>query len=294
MQVHHLNTGTMCPLGERFVTGAGSPFRRARLVCHVLLVELRDGLALVDGGIGLGDVADPARLGRRWVRQVAPRLDPAETAFEQVRARGFDPRDVRHVVVTHLDRDHAGCVPDFPWATVHVHARELAAARAASGGPTPRYIAGQLPPDAQVRRVTEGGETWFGFAGVTALDPREPDVLIVPLHGHTAGHCGVAVRGPRGWLLHAGDSYFFHGQLEARPRIPLALRHFQRRADTDRAAREHNQARVRELALGHPEIEVFCAHDAVEYDRAVARAAAAPRGAVIASPARPAPGQPPP
>jgi len=39
------------------------------LVCHVLLVELRDGLALIDGGIGLGDIADPARLTARWLRR---------------------------------------------------------------------------------------------------------------------------------------------------------------------------------------------------------------------------------
>src|SRR5262245_50539362 len=128
MRVHHLNTATMCPPGARFVNGHGSLFRPGRLVCHVLLVELRDGLALVDGGIGLGDIADPARLGQRWLRQVRPRLDPSETAFEQVRARGFAPEDVRHIVLTHLDLDHAGCVPDFPAATVHVHANEIAAA----------------------------------------------------------------------------------------------------------------------------------------------------------------------
>jgi glyoxylase-like metal-dependent hydrolase (beta-lactamase superfamily II) len=274
MRVHHLNTGTMCPLGERFVNGTGSPFRRARLICHVLLVELRDGLALIDGGIGLGDIAEPARLGPRWVRRVAPRLDATETAYEQVRALGFAPTDVRHVVVTHLDLDHAGCIPDFPWATVHVHDRELAAARAPTGAlARRRYIPAQLPVDARVRSYGDGGESWRGFAGVTAFDDREPDLLLVPLHGHTPGHCGVAVRGEHGWLFHAGDSYFFHGQVEQSPRIPLALRYFQRQADTDRAAREHNQARVRELALGNPDVTVFCAHDAVEYDRAVARAA---------------------
>lgn len=278
MRVHHLNTGTMCPLGARFIHGTGSPFRRGRLVCHVLLVELRDGLALVDGGIGLGDVADPARLGRRWVCQASPRLDRAETAFEQVRALGFAASDVRHIVLTHLDLDHAGCVPDFPAATVHVHARELAAARSATGPRAAwRYIPAQLPSDARVRSYGAGGERWFGFEGVSQLDDREPDVLVVPLHGHTPGHCGIAVRSDRGWLFHAGDSYFFHGQIAAQPRIPFALRYFQRRADSDRAAREHNQARVRELALARRDVQVFCAHDAVEYDRAVALAESAPR-----------------
>ena len=275
MRVHHLNTGTMCPHGQRFVNGAGSPFRRARLICHSLLLELPDGLALVDGGLGTGDLADPARLGRSWVWQAKPRLDPAEPALAQVRALGFDPRDVRHLILTHLDLDHAGCVPDFPWATVHVHARELAAAHAR---PTARerwrYVAAQLPDPARCHTYADGGDTWRGLDGVRALGDLHPDVLLVPLPGHTAGHCGVAVRSDHGWLFHAGDSFFFHGQLAATPHAPLALRYFQRRADTDRPARRANQDRVRALALAHPDVRVFSGHDPVAFDAAVAAAAA--------------------
>src|SRR6476660_3683675 len=98
MKIHHLNTGTMCPMGRRLVNGTGGLFQRARLVCHCLLVEKRDGLALVDTGLGLGDIATPNRLGGRWLRQTAPRLDPAETAVEQVKALGYSPGDVRHVL----------------------------------------------------------------------------------------------------------------------------------------------------------------------------------------------------
>ena len=63
MRVHHLNTGTMCPIGRRLVNGTGSIFQRARMVCHCLLIETNDGLALVDTGIGLDDIANPPRLG---------------------------------------------------------------------------------------------------------------------------------------------------------------------------------------------------------------------------------------
>ncbi|WGR91351.1 MBL fold metallo-hydrolase [Bradyrhizobium sp. ISRA435] len=108
MRIHHLNTGTMCPIGQRLVNGIGGLFRRGRMVCHCLLVESNDGLVLVDTGIGLDDIADPARLGRKWVRQTTPRLDPAETAVRQIKALGFSPNDVRHLLLTHLDRDHAG------------------------------------------------------------------------------------------------------------------------------------------------------------------------------------------
>ena len=63
MRIHHLNTGTMCPIGRRLVNGTGSIFQRARMVCHCLLIETNDGLALVDTGIGLDDIANPPRLG---------------------------------------------------------------------------------------------------------------------------------------------------------------------------------------------------------------------------------------
>jgi hypothetical protein len=52
-------------------------------------------------------------------------------------------------------------------------------------------------------------------------------------------------------MLHAGDSYFFHGQIET-PMIhaPFMLGAFQRMADTDRAARVANQERFRRLKAG--------------------------------------------
>lgn len=268
MKVHHLNTGTMCPVGRRLVNGTGTLFQRARMVCHCLLIETHDGLALVDTGIGLGDIATPARLGRRWLRQTAPRLDPAETALEQVKALGYSPNDVRHVLLTHLDRDHAGGVSDFPNAKVHVHRAEYdMAVLGKPAAPEGRYITEQWQHGPSWQFYGEGGENWFGFRGVRALGDREPDILMIPLAGHTPGHCGIAVRSADTWLLHAGDSYFFHGQLEAKVRMPLALGYFQRKADMDRKARIANQERLRALKLGHgARVTIFNSHDPVDYE----------------------------
>jgi glyoxylase-like metal-dependent hydrolase (beta-lactamase superfamily II) len=268
MRVHHLNTGTMCPIGRRLVNGTGSIFQRARMVCHCLLIETNDGLALVDTGIGLDDIANPPRLGPKWVRQTTPRLDPAETAVRQVEALGYSKGDVRHLLLTHLDRDHAGGIPDFPNAKVHVHRREhdMAVTRR-TPAPKGRYITAQWKHGPQWAFYEEGGEDWFGFKGVRALGDREPDILMIPLPGHTLGHCGIAVRSGDKWLLHAGDAYFFYGQMQASPRVPLVLGMFQRRADMDRAMRIQNQERLRMLKANHGDaVTIFNSHDPVDYE----------------------------
>lgn len=269
MHVHHLNAGTLCPISAKLVNGRGSLFERARLVCHVLLLETDDGLVLVDTGLGVGDIAQPRRLGEAWLKNAAPRLAVEETAIEQVKALGFAPADVRHILLTHLDRDHAGGIADFPLAKVHLHLREH---QAAVTGELParkgRYLRSQWRGRSQWMLYGEAGEDWFGFQGVRALDDRNPDVLVIPLPGHTPGHCGVAVRTPRQWLLHAGDSYFFHGQIQT-PALPapLALGLFQRRTDTNRTLRIANQERLRVLNARHgAEISIFSSHDPQEYD----------------------------
>ena len=271
MRIHHLNTGTMCPIGRRLVNGTGSIFQRARMVCHCLLAETSDGLALIDTGIGLDDIGEPMRLGRKWVRQCKPLLDPAETAVEQVKELGFEPADVRHVLLTHLDRDHAGGVPDFPRAKVHVHRSEYDMAVAGRiAAPAGRYIAGQWRHGPDWNLHGDDGEDWFGFKGVRALGDREADVLMIPLPGHTLGHCGIAVRGQSKWVLHAGDAYFFHGELEPKPRMPFVLGMFQRRADMDRERRLANLARLRALKAAHgADVEIVNSHDPVDYDRCV-------------------------
>jgi glyoxylase-like metal-dependent hydrolase (beta-lactamase superfamily II) len=55
--------------------------------------------------------------------------DRMDTAVEQVRVLRYTPDDVLHIVMTHLHFDHAGGLPDFPKAQVHVYAPEYHAAQ---------------------------------------------------------------------------------------------------------------------------------------------------------------------
>ena len=85
-----------------------------RLGCHCLLIEGAEGLVLVDTGFGVADTESPRQLGRPFLAMTRPQARASETALAQVRALGFDPHDVRHIITTHLDLDHAGGLPDFP------------------------------------------------------------------------------------------------------------------------------------------------------------------------------------
>ncbi len=260
----------MCPPARRLVSGEGSFFERGFLCAHCLLVETPSaGLVLVDTGIGSADIADPVgRLGRGFVLACGVSRPPrAMAAIEQVRALGFDPKDVRHVVPTHLDVDHAGGIPDFPWAKIHVHVAEKSAALA----PTTllereRYRPAHFAHGPDFSLYDRTGEPWMGFPAVRELPGLPPEILAVPLPGHTRGHACIAVRANERWLFHAGDAYFHRAVLTSGTRaMPLALRVFERQVAIDYQKVLENHRRLAELARTRSsEVRVFSAHDPVE------------------------------
>jgi glyoxylase-like metal-dependent hydrolase (beta-lactamase superfamily II) len=82
---------------------------------------------------------------------------------------------------------------------------------------------------------------------VRDLEGLPPEILFVPLPGHTWGHAGVAIQQQgAGWLLHAGDAYFYRGEMrEAKRRCTPGLRAYQTMMETDRQLRLANQERLR-------------------------------------------------
>ncbi len=267
MRVHHLNCGTLCPLAGHLLDRANPIGSRGHMVCHVLLAETAHGLVLIDTGIGTGDIG-PGRgfgAGFDWLGQ--PRYDLAETAVAQVVSLGFKPEDVRHIVVTHLDLDHAGGLADFPRAFVHVHALEHdAAMERATFGERQRYLPRQWAHDIRWRRYAESGDQWLGFDAVRTLEGLDEDIALIPLHGHSRGHSVVAVRSEDRWLLHCGDGYFHRDTIRSPSRVPFGLRLFEMSAQYEGGPRRRNQERLRTLAAEHgDEVTLFCSHDAVEF-----------------------------
>ena len=270
MRIHHFDCGPARPFGGALVDGA-SPGAIGRLTCHCLAIETdRHGLVLVDTGLGLRDMARPwSRLPTLNTASMRFRFDPDRTMLRRLRRLGLSPRDVRHIVMTHLDFDHAGGLIDFPEARVHLMEPEAAAAQRREGMlGRARYRPAQWGDTRRWQRYPERtAGRWFGFDAVTELAGLPPEILLVPLPGHTVGHAGVAIEGPRGWMLHAGDTYFNRAEVHAAtPACPPGAAAYERIMAWNPALGRANQGRVRGLVQDRDSpVAVFCTHDPVEY-----------------------------
>jgi len=258
VKIHHLNCGSMCPHGRRLMQGEGRWFEPAQIVCHCWLIEGGDGLTLVDTGLGTAQVHGMVHGHLKALMR--PRLSLAETALAQIQSKGFSALDVRHIVLTHLDFDHAGALADFPEATVHIHTPELDAARQpATLIEKQRYEARLWAHGPRWQTHRTDGERWNGFDAVRAVGGSDDEILLVPLQGHTRGHTGVAVKNGSGWRLHCGDAYFFHTEVHGDRYCPPGLNIFQSLLAVDNAARKSNQRRLAALNV-HDGITLNSAH----------------------------------
>lgn len=283
MRIHHLNCISSCPLGGALMDGrTESLVRRGRLCCHCLLLETEQGLTLVDTGFGLGDVRNPkGRLSRFFLALLSPDFAEEMTALRQIERLGYRASDVRHIVLTHLDFDHAGGLDDFPQARVHMMKKERDDATLQRTWLDRQRFRPQQWVGSRPHWQTysaQSGDAWYGFECVRDIKGLPPDMLLVPLPGHTFGHAGVAVKSDQGWLLLAGDAYFYHREMDVdAPWCTPGLRLYQTLMEKERGARLANQERLRGLKRAHSaEVSIFSAHDPVEFERLSGRPVATP------------------
>lgn len=243
-KVHHIRCGTL--------HAAPNPVA----ICHGLLLEDPGGLALVDTGIGL---LDAGRLDPQLIEMAGFRFVEEDTAARRVEALGFRNGDVGHIVLTHCDPDHAGGLSDFPRARVHASEEELASVSAGHW----RYVPGQFAHGPAWEPCGASERRWFGLEARTLDLGFASEVLLIPLFGHTLGHCGVAIRQGDRWLLHVGDAYYLRVETQTDDH-PVSLLAAQR-ADDD-ALRRASLGEIRRLLRDHAgEIDLFGYHDSSEF-----------------------------
>lgn len=248
MKIHHLNCGIL----------HAKPNPQA--ACHCLLLEHNRRLVLIDTGIGLHDIAHPLeRIGQPAIDAAGFQFHESLTAARQVERLGFAIADVTDIVLTHGDPDHAGGLADFPAATVHVSAEEFA--RLGSGHV--RYSPAQFAHEPRWVRHGPSATPWFGLEGRSLPLTLPGEVVLVPLFGHTLGHCGVAVQDGNRWLLYVGDAYYLRVELSTNDHPVSQLASLRADDDSQRHASLHE---LRRLARDHAnEIDLFGYHDFTEF-----------------------------
>ncbi|MBI5954632.1 MAG: MBL fold metallo-hydrolase [Chloroflexi bacterium] len=196
MTIHLLNCFTCnARLSSRLKTG---------MVC--LLVETDQGPVLVDTGLGLDEYANPGWMTKLFRIITIMPFDPNEAAVNRIRRLGYNPEEVRHIILTHMHFDHCSGLSDFPNAKVHAHRREYAAftegkiRQFTEFAYLPRYIA-HKPKFTLYEKVDS---KWYEFDAIRL--PFIPETYFIPLFGHSRGHCGVAIKTSDGWFFHAGDA----------------------------------------------------------------------------------------
>ena len=217
MRIHIVQTGTVAiKQVQRKGRQTGNPVLNMLLdknwteplPIYAFIIEHPEGLIVVDTG-ETARVAEPGyfpwwhpyyRYGlKEWVQ-------PEEEIGPQMRALGFDPNDVRWVLLTHLHTDHAGGLAHFPKAEHLVSRREYMNAKGARGLAR-GFLSNRWPDWFSPTLVDMQPEPIAPFPNsfpVTSVG----DVRFVPTPGHTVGHLSVLVTAPEVTYFLAGDASY--------------------------------------------------------------------------------------
>lgn len=180
-----------------------------------LLVDTDKGPVLVDTGLGLHDYLSPSYKVRFLRLDFGSHQDPDSTVIRQIAHLGLALEAVKHIVMTHLHFDLAGGLPDFPHAQVHVHRIEYEAMKHPRGLIELAYDRDDFSHGPLWVLYDSQDATWLGLDAIRL--PFEPEMYLVPLFGHTRGHCGVAVKDQGGWVFNCADALPTYAQFDLTP-----------------------------------------------------------------------------
>jgi N-acyl homoserine lactone hydrolase len=170
------------------------------------LVQHPAGWVLIDTGLHPALRTDPhSRLGAAADSFSVVRLTEDDDVVSRLATLGLVPRDVQHVVQTHLHFDHAGGLEAFPHATVYVQASELPFAFWPPVYQRGIYVRADFDHPLRWKEL-DGEHDLFG-------DGR---ILLIPTPGHTAGHQSVLLHLDGGSVILIADAHYLVEKMRQR------------------------------------------------------------------------------
>lgn len=159
------------------------------------LIETKNGRILYDVGCDYNKINDLKKREIFYENPDFPFGPPSMTKEQRLPNRlaklGLSEKDIDVVFCSHLHFDHAGGLCEICNAEIHVHKKELEAAR-------------QLSDDAYFEDDFNGSYNWKVYDDEYNLTSG---VRAIETPGHTAGHMSLLIELPKGKpILLAGDS----------------------------------------------------------------------------------------
>ncbi len=254
MNIHLISTGHV-KVTQNFRAGKGRGVLRLVnavsdrrltdwLPIYCAVIEHPEGLIVVDTGIP-ANASDPVYFPPhiRLLQAVAPfEMSPDQEIAVQMRARGFDPRDVRWLIETHLHQDHDGGMRSFPNAEILVSRAEWSHGLGWIGRMNGYF--NWRWSDLTPRLIDFSSGAYHSFAASEVVT-RAGDVRLVPTPGHTHGHLSVVLERGDDVVLVAGDVAYTQDLLIADVVDGVG---------PDPAAQHDSHRRIMELAARTPTI----------------------------------------
>ncbi len=164
------------------VKNYGTPYHA---LLKPLLIETDDGPILVDTGIG----NPPEEVAKYY--NLDHGEDGKDTLLNSLAEAGYEPKDIRMVINTHLHVDHASNNPLFPLAKFYVQEEEI------------RYA--HWPDRFQKSGYMKSSFTNCRFVGLDGEADIVDGVSVIPTPGHTPGHQSVIIKWGERTIVYCGD-----------------------------------------------------------------------------------------
>lgn len=257
MQMFHLLTGTIARTASFAYVGGSSEDKRD-FAMSALLIKHPAGDLLIDTGFG-HDIDAKLRL-MPWFFRTITKIQPRRSAAEQLSAAGYDPKQLRAVVLTHAHWDHAAALSDFQHTPVWVTAPERQFIR---DGGIPTVVA-RSATGARFETFEFRDEPYLSFARSYDVY-RDGSIVLVPAPGHTPGSLIIFVALPSGarYALLGDVVWQLEGLTERRERPWLARTLIDDDAAANRAVIQQMSAIVQRF----PDLKIIPAHDLRAYSQ---------------------------